>query len=95
MSNARDIVVKPLVSEKTIGLQERNTYVFEVAKKANKVNIKQAIEEIFNVKVNSVNTVNVLPKKKRVGRYTGFTKGYKKAYVELKDGYTIDILKDK
>lgn len=96
MSNARDIIVKPIVTEKSIALQEtRNVYVFEVLKSANKINIKQAIEEIFNVKVASVNTVNVQPKTKRVGRYVGKTKAYKKAYVELKQGSKIEILKDK
>ncbi|MDY6062784.1 MAG: 50S ribosomal protein L23 [Erysipelotrichaceae bacterium] len=95
MSNARDIIVKPLITEKTMALQAENTYVFEVAKFANKINIKQAIEEIFKVKVVSVNTVNVHPKKKRVGRYTGFSKAIKKAYVEVKDGDSIEILKDK
>ncbi len=95
MSNARDIIVKPIITEKSIALQNQNVYVFEVLRSANKINIKQAIEEIFKVKVESVNTVNVHPKKKRVGKYIGTTKAFKKAYVELKDGHSIQILKDK
>ena len=65
--------------------------MFKVAKKANKTQIKQAIEKIFNVKVENVNTVNVHPKKKRVGRYEGMTKSYKKAYVKLAKGSTISF----
>ena len=96
MSNARDIIVRPLVTEKTIRSQEGgNTVVFEVRKGTNKIQIKQAIEEIFNVKVANVNVVNQKPKTKRMGRYVGKTNHRKKAYVELKDGYTIDILQDK
>ena len=96
MSNARDIIVRPLVTEKTIRTQEgQNTVVFEVRKGTNKVQIKQAIEEIFNVKVDNVNVVNQKPKTKRMGRYVGKTNHLKKAYVKLKDGYSIDILADK
>ena len=96
MSNARDIIVRPLVTEKTIKSQEdRNTVVFEVRKGTNKIQIKQAVEEIFNVKVDSVNVVNQKPKTKRMGRYVGKTNHLKKAYVKLKDGYNIEILADK
>ena len=96
MSNARDIIVRPLVTEKTIRSQEAgNTVVFEVRKGTNKIQIKQAIEEIFNVKVANVNIVNQKPKTKRMGRYVGKTNHLKKAYIKLKDGYTIDILQDK
>lgn len=94
MSNARDIILRPVVTEKTLGLNEKKVYVFKVAKYANKINIKQAVEEIFKVKVASVNTVNVLPKKKRVGRYVGYSQAFKKAYVKLAEG-SIEILKDK
>ncbi len=99
MSNARDIIVRPLVTEKTMLSQENNnTVVFEVVKGVNKIHIKQAIEEIFNVKVDSINVVNVHPKHRRGGRmgqYVFTGKAIKKAYVKLKDGYTIDILADK
>lgn len=96
MSNARDIIVRPLVTEKTMNTQEgQNTVVFEVKKGTNKIAIKQAIEEIFNVKVESVNVVNQKPKPKRMGRYVGKTNHLKKAYIKLKEGYNIDILADK
>ena len=96
MSNARDIIIRPLVTEKTLSNQDmNNTVVFEVAKGTNKIQIKQAIEEIFNVKVESVNVVNQKPRPKRMGRYVGKTSHLKKAYVKLKDGYNIDILADK
>jgi large subunit ribosomal protein L23 len=95
MSNARDIIVRPLVTEKTTAQENQNTVVFEVAKGTNKIQIKQAVEEIFNVKVDSVNVVNQKPKTKRMGRYVGKTNHLKKAYVKLKDGYKIDILADK
>lgn len=96
MSNSRDVIVRPLVTEKTIRSNEAdNTVVFEVAKGTNKIQIKQAIEEIFNVKVDSVNVVNQKPKAKRMGRYVGKTKNLKKAYVKLKEGFKIDVLSDK
>lgn len=96
MSNARDIIVRPLVTEKTIKSEEtNNTVVFEVAKGTNKIQIKQAIEEIFNVKVESVNVVNQKPKTKRMGKYVGKTKNLKKAYITLKEGSKITILQDK
>ena len=62
----RDIIKAPIITEKTAGLEQENTYVFSVDVKANKTQIKQAIENIFNVKVENVNTINVKPKKKRV-----------------------------
>ena len=96
MSNARDIIVRPLVTEKTIKSEEtNNTVVFEVARGTNKIQIKQAIEEIFNVKVESVNVVNQKPKTKRMGKYVGKTKNLKKAYITLKEGSKITILQDK
>ena len=96
MSNARDIIVRPLVTEKTIKAQDtNNTVVFEVKKGTNKIQIKQAIEEIFKVKVDSINVVNQKPKTKRMGRYEGKTSAVKKAYVKLKEGSKIEILQDK
>ena len=72
-------------------LEPNGTYVFKVNVKANKTQIKQAIEKIFNVKVAKITTTLSHPKKKRVGRYTGMTKLYKKAYVTLKEGSTISF----
>ena len=74
MNNYRDIIKAPIITEKSSDLaQKENTYVFSVSVKANKTEIKEAIEKLFNVKVESVNTVNVRPRKKRVGKYTGYT----------------------
>ena len=89
----KNIIVKPLITEKTTKLAEDpnlNQYTFVVNKKANKVEIKKAIELIFNVKVLSVNTVNVLPKYKKMGKYEGFKPAYKKAVVKLAEGQKID-----
>ena len=92
MSNYRDIIKAPIVTEKTSDLaQNKNTITFSVDLKANKTQIKQAIEKIFNVKVESVNTIIVKPRKRRVGRYTGMTSRVKKAIVKLKDGSSIEL----
>ncbi len=99
MTNARSVIIRPLVTEKTMKLNdEANTVVFEVKKGVNKIHIKQAVEEIFNVKVERVNVVNCPTKQKRMGRYGQYhfeTNQVKKAYVKLKDGSKIDILADK
>ena len=87
-----EIIIAPVVTEKSQVLASNGkTYVFKVRKDANKIQIKKAIEELFNVKVKSVNTLNTKPKDKRVGRYTGKTKTYKKAYVTLIDGASIEM----
>ena len=86
-----DIIYSPVITEKTSALAQNNTYVFKVAKSANKIQIKQAIEETFGVKVKSVNTLNTKPKKKRVGRYTGTRKTYKNAIITLCDGSAIEM----
>jgi large subunit ribosomal protein L23 len=87
-----DIIISPVITEKSSNLAENGkTYVFKVDKKANKTLIKQAIEEAFGVKVKSVNTLNTKPKDKRVGKYTGQTKTYKKAIITLADGYSIEM----
>lgn len=89
--NHRSIIKAPIITEKTSELAQHNTYVFSVDTKANKTQIKQAIENIFNVKVENVNTINVKPKKKRVGRYVGKTNRVKKAIVKLKEGSSIEL----
>lgn len=92
MSNYRDIIKAPIITEKSANLaQEQNTMTFSVDVKANKTQIKQAIESIFDVKVESVNTINVKPKKKRVGRYAGKTNRVKKAIVKLREGSSIEL----
>ena len=92
MNNYRDIIKAPIITEKSSALAANNVITFSVDVKANKTQIKQAIESIFNVKVESVNTVNVRPKKKRVGRYTGKTNKVKKAIVKLKEGSSIELI---
>ena len=92
MNNYRDIIKAPIVTEKSAKLaSESNTITFSVDPKANKTQIKQAVEKLFNVKVESVNTVNVRPKRKRVGRYVGKTNKVKKAIVKLKEGSSIEL----
>lgn len=92
MTNYRDIIKAPIITEKSAELiQNQNTVTFSVDVKANKTQIKQAIEKIFNVEVESVNTINVKPRKKRVGRYVGKTNKVKKAIVKLKEGSSIEL----
>jgi len=80
---AQDIIIRPILSEKTYGDIANKKYTFEVAKSANKTQIKKAVEEIFKVKVESVNTANVFGKIKRQGKHEGLTGNYKKAIVQL------------
>ena len=91
MQNYRDIIKGPIMTEKSSDLAKQNVITFSVDPKANKTQIKQAIEKIFNVKVENVNTVNVRPRKRRVGKYTGYTNKVKKAIVKLKDGSSIEL----
>lgn len=91
MDNYRDIIKAPIITEKTSALAADNVITFSVDVKANKIQIRQAIEKIFDVKVESVNTINVKPKKKRVGRYEGKTNRVKKAIVKLKEGSSIEL----
>ncbi|MCF7930739.1 MAG: 50S ribosomal protein L23 [Acholeplasmataceae bacterium] len=91
MTKYYDIIKAPIITEQSTKLIEsQNRYTFKVDRKSNKVEIKKAIEAIFNVKVLSVNTVNVLPKFKRMGKYEGFKPAYKKAVVKLAEGQKID-----
>ena len=87
-----EIIIAPVITEKSQSLASNGkTYVFKVASSANKIQIKSAIESLFGVKVASVNTLNTKAKDKRVGRYTGKTKTYKKAIVTLVDGLAIEM----
>ena len=88
---SRDIIKGEIITEKSADLKQNNIYTFSVDVKANKIQIKQAIEEIFKVKVESVNTCTVRPKEKRVGRYSGKTNKIKKAIVKLKAGSSIEL----
>ena len=89
MKTSYDIIRRPIITEKSALLAEKAVYTFEVAKEANKVEIKKAIEEIFGVKVVAIRTVNVHRKAKRMSRYEGFKSAYKKAIVRLEPGQTI------
>jgi large subunit ribosomal protein L23 len=91
MNDYRDIIIAPVITEKAAVEEQNGKYTFKVSTKANKTQIKQAIEKIFNVKVESVNTLNSHPKKRRVGKYTGMTNKYKKAIVKLAKGSTISF----
>lgn len=91
MKNPRDIIIKPIITEKSTGLLEDNKYTFWVDTKANKVEIKQAIEDLFDVKVEKVNTMNVKGKRKRVRHFVGKTPDRKKAIITLKVGDKIEI----
>ena len=92
MNNYRDIIKAPIITEKSSDLaQNKNTFVFSVDVNANKTQIKQAIEKIFNVHVKEIRTINVKPKKRRVGRYTGLTNRCKKAIVKLAEGEEINL----
>jgi large subunit ribosomal protein L23 len=83
MRTAYDVIIKPVITEKSMmGVAEKK-YVFQVAKDANKIEIKKAVEEIFSVKVDSVNTMNVSGKVKRMGVHVGKTASWKKAVVQL------------
>ena len=87
-----DIIIKPILSEKSYADIANKKYTFEVVKSDNKTEIKKAIEELFGVKVKSVNTANIDGKLKRQGKSQGYTSNYKKAYVQLKeDSKTIEF----
>ncbi len=87
MKNARDIIIRPLISEKSSDLMEDNKYTFVVSGKANKIEIKKALESIFDVQVQSVNTANYKGKTKRLGRFPeGKQPSWKKAVITLAEG---------
>ena len=88
---AREIIIRPLITEKSTTLMAEGKYVFEVAKAANKIEIAKAVSEIFKVKVADVNTINVECKKKRMGRFVGKRSDFKKAIVKLAAGETIEF----
>ncbi|MCF4005894.1 50S ribosomal protein L23 [Corynebacterium uropygiale] len=92
IADPRDIIIAPVVSEKSYGLMEQNVYTFFVRPDSNKTQIKQAVEQIFGVKVASVNTLNREGKRKRTRTGYGRRKATKRAYVTLREGSdSIDI----
>ena len=86
-----DIIIAPVVTEKSAMNAQNGIYTFKVAKCATKTQIKKTIEEQFGVHVVKINTLITKPKDRRVGKYTGKTKVYKKAIVSLQNGETIEI----
>ena len=88
---AREIIIRPLITEKSTTLMAEGKYVFEVAKAANKIEIAKAVSEIFKVKGADVNTINVEGKTKRMGRFVGKRSDFKKAIVKLAAGETIEF----
>jgi large subunit ribosomal protein L23 len=99
MKDPRDIIIQPVLTEKALRLKDmQNQYVFSVALKANKIEIKSAIEKRFKVKVLSIRTENVKPKPRqrftKGGKVEGFTSRWKKAIVTLKEGDKLDFLEN-
>lgn len=88
---ARDILIKPIITEKTTALMEERKYTFRVPLAATKVEIRQAVEQIFKVKVQAVNTMRYEGKMKRLGSTQGRRSDWKKAVVTLKPGETIEL----
>ncbi len=92
MKSVYDVILRPIITEKSMEGVENKKYVFEVARSANKIEIRKAVETIFGVKVKSVNTINVLGKDKRMGVHVGKTAARKKAIVSLtEDSKPIEI----
>lgn len=91
MRHYSDVIIAPVITEKSMTVKQNNVYTFKVAKDATKDEIKKAIEDAFKVSVKSVNTLNTKAKKRRVGKYAGMTKTFKKAIVTLAEGSSIDL----
>ncbi len=91
MKDPREVIIRPIISEHSYDMMQENVYTFEVAKSANKVEIAQAVEEIFDVAVVKVNTLNVKAKPKRVRYQVGKTRTWKKAMVTVAEGDSIEI----
>jgi len=91
MNSPYEVIIRPVVTERSFDLMEQGKYTFEVARTAPKEEIRAAIEKLFDVHVVKVNTVNVKPKNRRVRYITGKTRQWKKAIVTLAAGETIEI----
>ena len=89
--HASQVVLAPIVSEKSYAASTRGTYTFRVHQDAHKTQIRQAVEELFEVKVERVNVIKVPAKPKRRGTFRGSRPGWKKAVVQLRAGETIEI----
>ncbi len=91
MYDPRDVIIRPVISEKSYAMIEHNRFTFEVAKTASKPQIAQAVTDIFGVTVTSVNTMNVTGKPRRVRQAKGKTRDWKKAVITLKEGDSIEF----
>ena len=94
MKTTYDILVRPLITEKTMKLVEEGKYTFEVKQGSNKVEVKKAVEELFKVEVTAVNMMNTLRKKRRVGKYEGLRPAVQKAIVTLAEGQKLDVIEN-
>lgn len=93
MKNVFDIIKKPCLTEKAMLLQEqKNQVVLKVDPRANKIEIKEAAEQLFNLKITKIRTANMHGKSKRVGKHIGITNDWKKAVISLKEGQKLDFL---
>lgn len=88
---AQDIILRPIITEASMEAADDNKYTFEVAVNANKTQVRQAVEELFDVHVVKVNILNVRGKMKRMGRYAGFTRKRRKAIVTVAEGQSIQL----
>lgn len=91
MRNPHDVLIKPMISEKSMGLMAENKYSFFVDRAANKIEVKYAVETLFRVTVLNVTTRNIKGKLRKMGRYQGFRPSTKRAIVTLKPGDKIEV----
>ena len=91
MKTSYDIIVRPLITEKSMKLVDEGKYTFEVKQGANKVEVKKAVEELFKVDVTAINMMNTQRKRRRVGKYEGLRPAVQKAIVTLAEGQKLDV----
>jgi len=88
----KSVFIIPHITEKATDLSEKNQYVFKVDRKANKNEVKKAVEDLYKVKVQDVKIINIPAKRRQVGGISGWKKGYKKAIVRVKEGQKIEVM---
>lgn len=91
MKDPRDVIIRPVVSEKSYAQIDKGKYTFEVAPGARKEEIRKSVEDIFKVHVTAVNTIKMRGKRKRQGYTSGMTRSWKKAIVTLREGERIEV----
>lgn len=89
---ASEVLISPHITEKATNLNEESKYIFKIQPKSNKIGVKKAIESVYGVDVIDVRIINIPRRKRRVGKTTGWAKGYKKAIIKIKKGQKIEIL---